>query len=102
MTTSLWRRMLPVAGLAISSVSFAQSPVPTPAAPTVIDVRNYGAFCDNGRHDDTEGFRAAILAADNAPFARITYPPNCFISDTLTFGGHTNRYGTISLSGPSE
>jgi len=77
MSTVQWRRMLLVSGLAVSSISFAQSPVvPTAPAPTVIDVRNYGAFCDNGHHDDTQGFRAAILAADDAPFARITYPPN--------------------------
>jgi len=86
------------AGLALSSAAFAQAPV----APTTIDVRSYGASCDYGAHDDTAGFRAAILAADNTPFAKITYPPGCFISDTLTFGGHSNVYSTISMGGPSE
>jgi hypothetical protein len=95
-------RALILTALACSMTSFAQAPAPAASAPTIIDVRNYGAFCDNGKHDDTEGFRAAILAADSVPFPKITYPPGCFISDTLTFGGHTNKYGTISMSGPSE
>src|SRR5262245_53447859 len=102
------RHLLLLAGMALSVTSFAQAPAApaaaalAPAAPLMIDVRNYGAFCDSGRHDDTEGFRAAIAAADNVPFAKITYPPGCFISDTLTFGGRTNKYATISMSGPSE
>src|SRR5262245_59797637 len=90
-------RALVLIAFALSTTSFAQAPA-TPTTPTIIDVRNYGAFCDNGKHDDTEGFRAAILAADSVPFPKITYPPGCFISDTLTFGGHTNKYATISMS----
>jgi hypothetical protein len=93
------RVLLPLLSVAALSASlFAQAP----ARATSIDVRDYGAYCDNGAHDDTAGFRAAILAADTAPFPKITYPPGCFISDTLTFGGRTDRYSTISMTGPSE
>ena len=95
---------LVVTALAASapSSSISAAAAQAPAGPTTIDVRSYGATCDNGAHDDTAGFRAAILAADAAPFPRITYPPGCFINDTLTFGGHGNVYSTISMSGPSE
>jgi hypothetical protein len=90
-----------VTSTAASLAQAPPTPTTTPATPTTIDVRQYGAYCDYGAHDDTAGFRAAILAADNTPFARITYPAGCFISDTLTFGGH-NVYSTISMTGPSE
>jgi hypothetical protein len=92
-----WMPLLLVV-FALSASLFAQGA----GAPDTIDVRAYGAFCDNGVHDDTNGFRAAILAADGYPFAKITYPAGCVISDTLTFGDHSNVYSTISLSGPSE
>jgi hypothetical protein len=97
------RRMLPLLLLvvALSASLVAQTPG-APVTPTTIDVRTYGAFCDNGAHDDTPGFRAAIAAADTAPYAKITYPPGCFIRDTLTFGGRASGYSTISMSGPSE
>src|SRR5262245_59528173 len=91
-------RLLLVAMALLAAAPAAQ----VPGGPTVIDVRNYGAVCNNGQHDDTLGFRAAILAADNAPYPKITYPAGCFIGDTLTFGGHPSGYSTISMSGPSE
>ncbi len=94
------RRML--VPLLVVLILPALSRAQAPDTATTIDVRSFGAQCDKGAHDDTAAFRAAILAADAAPFARITYPPGCFISDTLTFGGHSNVYSTISLSGPSE
>ena len=53
--------------------------------------------------DDTAVIQAAIVSADTAPYRHIRLPAHaCTFTDTLVFGGRTDRYSSISVQGHSE